>query len=289
MKWITRERPKIDRLACPWLIKKFVDKNAEFIYVPFNEVLDKAAKLNAIPFDIPDVEFTHYDDKCTFDYIIKKYAIKDPAVLVMAVIVRGADTDRHHIAKEAAGLLAISSGLAYNITDDYELMEKGMMLYDALYSWATHLQKQKHLQNSPFENLLHEVYNRFLKDKATGKKKIPNWVNDLKEIIQDQIDTQFTFDLKKISSDLELNPSYLSREFSKYFEDLNFGDYVRKIRIDKAINLIQSSTYSLTEIAYLTGFSDQSHFTRIFKQHTGKNPSAYRKNLQKSKPGTKGK
>ncbi|MBC7421908.1 MAG: chromate resistance protein, partial [Ferruginibacter sp.] len=132
MKWITRERPKIDRLACPWLIKKFVDKNAEFIYVPFNEVLDKAAKLNAIPFDIPDVEFTHYDDKCTFDYIIKKYAIKDPAVLVMAVIVRGADTDRHHIAKEAAGLLAISSGLAYNITDDYELLKKGMMLYDAL-------------------------------------------------------------------------------------------------------------------------------------------------------------
>jgi len=289
MKWITRERPKIDRLACPWLIKKFVDKNAEFIYVPFNEVLDKAAKLNAIPFDIPDVEFTHYDDKCTFDYIIKKYAIKDPAVLVMAVIVRGADTDRHDIAKEAAGLLAISSGLAYNITDDDELLKKGMMLYDALYSWATHLQKQKHLQNSPFENLLHEVYNRFLKDKATGKKKIPNWVNDLKEIIQDQIDTQFTFDLKKISSDLELNPSYLSREFSKYFEDLNFGDYVRKIRIDKAINLIQSSAYSLTEISYLTGFSDQSHFTRIFKQHTGKNPSAYRKIMQKSKPGTKGK
>ena len=289
MKWITRERPKIDRLACPWLIKKFVDKDAEFIYVPFNEVLEKADKLTAIPFDIPDVEFTHYDDKCTFDYIIKKYSIKDPAVLVMAVIVRGADTDRHDIAKEAAGLLAISSGLAYNITDDDELLKKGMMLYDALYSWATHLQKQKHLQNSPFENLLHEVYNRFLKDKATGKKKIPNWVNDLKEIIQDQIDTQFTFDLKKISSDLELNPSYLSREFSKYFEDLNFGDYVRKIRIDKAINLIQSSTYSLTEIAYLTGFSDQSHFTRIFKQHTGKNPSAYRKIMQKSKPGTKGK
>ena len=289
MKWITRERPKIDRLACPWLIKKFVDKNAEFIYVPFNEVLDKAAELKAIPFDIPDVEFTHYDGQCTFDYIIKKYAIKDPAVLVMAVIVRGADTDRHHIAKEAAGLLAISSGLAYNITDDYELLEKGIMLYDALYSWATHLQKQKHLQNSPFENLLHEVYNKFLKEKTTGKKKIPNWVNDLKEIIQDQIDTQFTFDLKKISGDLELNPSYLSREFSKYFEDLNFGDYVRKIRIDKAITLIQSSTYSLTEIAYFTGFSDQSHFTRIFKQHTGQNPSAYRKNLQKSKPGTKGK
>ncbi|MDX2278865.1 MAG: chromate resistance protein [Saprospiraceae bacterium] len=289
MKWITRERPKIDRLACPWLIKKFVDKDAEFIYVPFNQVLEQAKKLQAIPFDIPDVEFTHYNDQCTFDYIIKKYKINDPAVLVMAVIVRGADTDRHDIAKESAGLLAISSGLAYNIPNDYALLEAGFLIYDALYSWATHLYQQKHLQNSPFENLLHEVYNKFLKEEKTDKQKIPSWVKDLKAIIQDQIDTQFTFDLKKISSDLNINPSYLSREFSKYFEDQNFGDYIRKIRIDKAIHLMETSTYALSEIAYLTGFSDQSHFTRIFKQHTGKNPSVYRKNLQKSKPNTKGK
>ena len=289
MKWITRERPKIDRLACPWLIKKFVDKDAAFIYVPFNQVLAQAKEIAAIPFDIPDVEFTHYNDQCTFDYIIKKYAIKDPAVLVMADIVRGADTDRHELAKEAAGLLAISAGLAYNITDDYKLLETGMVIYDALYSWATHLHNQKHLQNSPFENLLHEVYNKFLTEAETDKKKIPGWVKELKAIIQDQIDSRFAFDLKKISNDLELNPSYLSREFSKYFEDLNFGDYIRKIRIDKAISLIQHSNYSLTEIAYLTGFSDQSHFTRIFKQHTEKNPSTYRKHLQKSKANTKGK
>ncbi len=289
MKWITRERPKIDRLACPWLIKKFVDKEAEFIYVPFEEVIKTGRKLNAIAFDIPDVEYTHYNDQCTFDYIVKKHSIKDPAVLLMATIVRGADTDRHEIAKEAAGLLAISAGLAYNITDDYELLAAGMVIYDALYSWATHLHKQKHLQNSPFENLLHDVYQKFLKEKETEKKKIPVWVRHLKEIIQDQVDTQFTFDLKEISSNLEINPSYLSREFSRYFEDLNFGDYIRKIRIEKAIKLIQDSAYSLTEIAYLTGFSDQSHFTRIFKQHTGKNPSAFRKNIQKSKPNTKGK
>lgn len=289
MKWITRERPKIDRIACPWLIKKFVDNDAEFIYVPFNEVLAKAKQLEAIPFDIPDVEFTHYKDLSTFDYIIQKYNIKDPAILAIAVIVRGADTDRHEIAKEAAGLWAISAGLSYNITDDYKLLETGMVIYEALYSWATHLKKQKHLQNSPFENLLHEVYHKFLKEKKTNTQKIPAWVNDLKEIIQDQIDTQLNFDLKRISSELELNPSYLSREFSKYFEELNFGDYIRKIRIDKAIELIQNSTYSFTEIAYLTGFSDQSHFTRIFKKHTGKNPSAYRKNLQKGKPYTKGK
>jgi len=288
MKWITRERPKIDRIACPWLIQKFVDPEADFFYVPFNEVITKAKELNAIPFDIPDVEFTHYNEECTFDYIIKKYQIKDPAVLIMAKIVRGADTDRHEMAKESAGLWAISAGLSHNITDDLELLKNGMILYDALYSWATHLYKQNHLQNSPFENLLHEVYNKFLSEKKAGKKT-PSWVKDLKEIIQDQIDAQFTFDLKKISNDLELNPSYLSREFSKYFEDLNFGEYVRKLRIEKAINLIQNSTYTLTEIAYMTGFSDQSHFTRIFKLHTGKNPSSYRKNALKSNSDVKGK
>ncbi|MFV8326262.1 chromate resistance protein ChrB domain-containing protein [Flavobacterium sp. ZS1P14] len=290
MKWITRERPKIDRLACPWLIKNFVDKEAEFIYVPFREVNEKAKELGAIPFDIPNVEFTHYNEQSTFDYIVRKYKIEDPAISIMAAIIRGADTDRHDIAKESAGLWAISAGLSHNITDDYKLLETGMVIYDALYSWAKHLYQQNHLQNSPFENLLHEVYNKFLKEKKTNNKKTPPaWVKDLKEIIQDQIDTQFTFDLKKISNDLELNPSYLSREFSKYFEDLNFGDYVRKLRIEKAITLIQNSTYSLTEIAYMTGFSDQSHFTRIFKQSTGKNPSSYRKSTRKSNPDTKGK
>ena len=288
MKWITRERPKIDRIACPWLIKKFVDSEAEFIYVPFDEVLAKAEVFNAIPFDIPNVEYTHYNEECTFDYILKKHEIKDPAILIMAKIVRGADTDQHEIAKESAGLWAISAGLSYNITNDAELLASGMVIYDSLYSWATHLYKQNHLQNSPFESLLHEVYNKFLAEKKSNQKT-PSWVKDLKEIIQDQIDTQFAFDLKKISNDLELNPSYLSREFSKYFEDLNFGEYVRKLRIEKAINLIQNSTYTLTEIAYMTGFSDQSHFTRIFKLHTGKNPSSYRKNALKSKPDTKGK
>jgi AraC-like DNA-binding protein len=280
MKWITRERPKIDRIACPWLIRKFVDLESEFIYVPFNDVITKAKELGAIPFDIPDVEFTHYNEESTFDYIVKKYEIKDLAIKIIAGIVRGADTDRHEIAKESAGLWAISAGLAYNISDDYELLEKGMLLYDALYSWATHLHQQNHLQNSPFEKLLHEVYNKFLNDKKTSGKT-PSWVKDLKNIIQDQIDTQFTFDLKKISSELDLNPSYLSREFSKHFEDLNFGEYVRKLRIEKAIHLIENSSNTLTEIAYMTGFSDQSHFTRIFKLHTGKNPSSYRKKTKK--------
>ena len=277
MKWITRERPKIDRIACPWLIKRFIDKEAEIIYVPFEKVKSKAKKLKAIPFDIPDVEFTHYDDQCTFDYFIKKYKIEILPFIHIAVIVRGADTDRHDLATQASGLWAISAGLAHNIKDDYELLEKGMMIYDALYSWAKYHQKEKHTQN-PVENLLIDVFEKYLKKKSAGKK-IPAWAKELKEIIQDQIDTTIT--LKQLSKDLNINPAYLSREFSKYFNNLSFGEYFRKLRIEKAIEYLHIPGYSLTKIAYLTGFSDQSHFTRIFKKHTGQNPSVYRKKLQK--------
>ncbi len=278
MKWITRERPKIDRIACPWLIKNFIDREAEFIYVPDDTVKEQAKKLNATPFDVPDVEFSHHDDKCTFDYILEKYNIKDLALHTLAVIVRGADTDRHDIASQASGLWAISAGLAYNVKDDYELLEKGMMIYDALYSWAKHLQNEKHTQN-PVDHLFIDVFNKFIKQKAK-QKKTPDWVRELKEIIQDQIDTNLS--LTNISKSLDINPSYLSREFSKHFNNLSFGEYTRKMRIEKAIGLMRTSPYSLTEIAYLTGFSDQSHFTRIFKKHTGQNPSSYRKKIKKS-------
>jgi AraC-like DNA-binding protein len=278
MKWITRERPKIDRLACPWLIKRFIDEKAEIIYIPFDQVLQQSKILGAIPFDIPDVEFTHHGNDCTFDYFIKKYRIKDKAVLAIALIVRAADTDHHELASQSSGLWAISAGLIYNIDNDQDLLKQGLILYDALYSWAKYLQKEKHTQQ-PFENLLVNVFNSYLKVKPGSDKKIPPWAQELKEIIQDHIDTNLS--LKEISKDLAINPSYLSREFSKYFEDLSFGEYIRKHRIEKAKELIEARKYSLTEIAYLTGFSDQSHFTRIFKKHTGKNPSSFRKSLIK--------
>ena len=278
MKWITRERPKIDRIACPWLIKQFIDKDAEFIYVPFNDVLTRAKELDAIPFDVPGVKFTHDGHLCTFDALIKEYQIKDDAVHTMAVIVRGADSDRHDLAAQSSGLWAISAGLAHNFKNDQELLSKGMLLYDALYSWAKHLQQEKHTQQ-PFENLLLKVFNDYLKTKPGSKKKIPAWAQELKEIIQDQIDTNLT--LKEISKGLDISPSYLSREFSKHFDNLSFGEYIRKQRIEKAKKLILTATYSLTEIAYLTGFSDQSHFTRIFKQHTGASPSEYRRKMKK--------
>jgi YesN/AraC family two-component response regulator len=203
----------------------------------------------------------------------------------MSIIVRGADTDRHDLASQASGLWAISAGLSYNITNDQELLERGMLIYDALYSWAKHLQKEKHTQN-PIENLLLDVYKKFLKNKSG---KVPEWAKELKEIIQDQIDTNLTLSLKEVSQSLHVHPSYLSREFSKYFDDLSFGDYIRKLRIEKATQLLSDPSYSLSEIAYLTGFSDQSHFTRIFKKYTGKNPSTFKKHLIKSKSDTKGK
>lgn len=285
MKWITRERPKIDRIACPWLIKRFIDTEAEIIYVPFPEVINQADRLNAIPFDIPGVEYTHYEGQCTFDYFLKKHNLTDPALHRIAAIVRGADTDRHDFAPQAAGLEAIFSGLVYNIRDDQELLSLGLIIYDGLYSWAKHLYHLKHTQAGPAEQMLLELFNQYIHKK--GNQKTPDWVKELKALIQDQIDTNLSLTLKDLSKDLDVNPSYISREFSKYFDNLSYGDYIRKLRIERATELLKSSTYSLTEIAYLTGFSDQSHFTRIFKQQTGKTPSAFKKNLAKSKNDTK--
>jgi len=276
MKWITREKPKIDRLACPWLIRRFIDREAEIIYVPYDQVLGKARELTATPFDIPGVEYTHYGTECTFDYFIRKHTIQDPAVHAMAVIVRGADTDHHELAPQCSGFWAVSAGLAHNYRDDQELLEIGMILYDALYSWAGHLQDVRHTQQ-PSEHLLLNVFHTYLKQKPG--KKVPAWVEELKDAIQDHIDDNLT--LKELSKELDINPSYLSREFSKYFEDLSFGEYIRKLRIEKAKQLMVNSAYSLTEIAYLTGFSDQSHFTRIFKKHTGQSPSEFKKTLAK--------
>jgi hypothetical protein len=144
MKWITRERPKIDRIACPWLIMRFVDRDAEFIYVPNDKVFEEAEKQKAIPYDISGAEYSHYGEECTFDYIVKKHGITDDAVLQIARIVRGADTHRFELAEQAAGLWAISAGLSVNYNDDHEQLEIGIKLYDALYSWAKYAQSEVH-------------------------------------------------------------------------------------------------------------------------------------------------
>lgn len=141
MKWITREKPKIDRIACPWLIKRFIDASAEIIYVPASEVLVSAKEMDAIPFDIPDVEYSHHGDECSFDYFIKKHKLTDPALHKISLIVRGADTNRLDLTPQSSGLWAIFSGLSCNSENDFEMLETGMKIYDALYSWAKYINR----------------------------------------------------------------------------------------------------------------------------------------------------
>jgi hypothetical protein len=136
MKWVTRERPKIDRIACPWLIARFIDKTPEFLYVPGDRVMKVAAETGATPYDVPGVELGHVGEFCSFDAFLKKYQLTNPALQKLAVIVRAADTDRLDLAPEAAGLLAVSRGLSQNFRDDHEMLMHGMVVYDALYAWC---------------------------------------------------------------------------------------------------------------------------------------------------------
>lgn len=144
MKWITRERPKIDRIACPWLIRRFIDPEAEFLYVPTEKVFQFAEETGAIPYDIPGVELTHVGEFCSFDAFLKKYALSDPALHQLAVIVRGADTARLDLAPQAPGLLAVTFGLSHNFSDDHEMLRQGMVIYDALYSWCKSVRHETH-------------------------------------------------------------------------------------------------------------------------------------------------
>jgi hypothetical protein len=144
MKWVTRERPKVDRIACPWLIARFIDKDPEFLFVPAPRVQAVANETGAAPYDVPDVELTHIGEFCSFDAFLKRYELADPALAQLAVIVRGADTGRLDIAPEAAGLLAVSLGLSAIFADDHEQLRHGMVVYDALYAWCKSGQGEVH-------------------------------------------------------------------------------------------------------------------------------------------------
>ncbi|MBK6557210.1 MAG: chromate resistance protein [Comamonadaceae bacterium] len=144
MKWITRERPKIDRIACPWLIKRFIDPNAEFLFVPASAVLRVAGETGATPYDIPGVEMTHVGELCSFDAFLARHAIHEPALQQLATIVRGADTSRLDLAPQSAGLYALSLGLSHVFKDDHEMLLHGMVMYDALYAWCTTCQAETH-------------------------------------------------------------------------------------------------------------------------------------------------
>jgi hypothetical protein len=135
-RWITRARPKIDRIACPWLIRRFIDPLARFDYVPAETVLAEARKRGAVAFDLPDAPVTHRGERCSFDALIEDFAIADPALDRLAAIVRGADTNRMDLAPQSAGLLAASLGLSARFADDHEMLESAMPMYDGLYAWC---------------------------------------------------------------------------------------------------------------------------------------------------------
>ena len=146
-RWVTRERPKIDRIACPWLVKRFIDPDAEFLYVPTPEVKKVAGEREAVPYDIPDVEFTHEGELCSFDAFIKRFRLQDPALDDLALIVRGADTGALNLAPQCAGLAAVSLGLSRLYADDHEMLGHGMVMYDALYRWCKEGKQETHTWN----------------------------------------------------------------------------------------------------------------------------------------------
>jgi hypothetical protein len=136
MKWVTRERPMVDRVACPWLIKKFVDADAEFLYAPADQVLAVAEREGATPFDIPNAELGHHGAECSFDAVIKKYQLTDAALQRLALIVRGADTDARDLTPESRGLVAIATGFRLAYQNDHEQLAAESPVYDALYAWC---------------------------------------------------------------------------------------------------------------------------------------------------------
>jgi rhodanese-related sulfurtransferase len=144
-RWITRERPRIDRVACPWLVRRFIDPMAEFFYVPTEEVFAQAASLKAVPYDIPGAPISHEWERCSFDSLLHAFELQQPALDTLAAIVRGADTDRLSLAPQAAGLLAVSLGLSrLHAADDQAMLAAAMPVYDALYEWCRSGQGETH-------------------------------------------------------------------------------------------------------------------------------------------------
>jgi hypothetical protein len=136
MKWVTREKARVDRIACPWLITRFIDKEPTFLFVPARDVLAVAKREDAIPYDVPDVELGHHGKQCSFDAFLDKYKLKDPALLELALIVRGADTDARGLTPESAGLYAVATGFQATARDDFDNMRQQFPVYDALYEYC---------------------------------------------------------------------------------------------------------------------------------------------------------
>ena len=136
MKWVTREKARVDRIACPWLISRFIDKAPEFLFVPADQVMTVAEREKAIPYDVPNVELGHHGDECSFDAFVAKYKLDDPALKKLALIVRGADTSNRSLTPESAGLYAYATGFQATSKDDFDNMARQFPAYDALYVYC---------------------------------------------------------------------------------------------------------------------------------------------------------
>ncbi len=282
MKWVTCLHPKLDRIACSWLIRRLIDEEAEIVYLPEGRVIPVSRSENAIAFDVIGSDYYLGDHYCTFDIFLRKHRLPDPALPVMSPLIRSLVTGRNDASPQTAGFRAIAEGLMLNIPPGDELTRQGIILFDALYSWAKQLPG---LTQTPqySEQVLMEVFHRFVTQKYSDRVRKPMWVQEIAAIVQDQIDTNLTLSLPDLSRKLNANPQYLSNEFTRDFEDMTFGDFIRKKRIEKALELMEEEKYSLTEIAYMSGFSDQTHFSRIFNRHYGKTPTGHLKTIRAQK------
>lgn len=282
MKWVTRQYPKLDRIACVWLVRKLIDPGAEIRYVPEPRVIPVAQHEQGIAFDVPGAEYYAYSDQCLFDIFLRKHRLPEPALEVMAPIVRSLAFNRPDPSPHAAGFRAVAEGLALNFPPGEELTRQGIVLFDALYAWASRLPGLS--QPAEYsEHVLMEVFHKFITQKYSDRARKPLWVQEIGAIVQDQIDTNLSLGLEELSRRLNANPQYLSNEFSRDFEEMTFGEYIRKKRIEKALELMEEEKYSLVEIAYMTGFSDQTHFSRIFTRHFGKTPTGHLKTIRAQK------
>lgn len=176
MKWGTCERPKVDRIACPWLILRFVDNDAQFIFVPIDQVAAVAQREPATPFDVPGVELAHEGPLCNFDAILKKYRLNEPALDELATIVRGADTSRPDLAPQCPGLLAISLGLSHVFKDDHEQLRHSLVLYDALYACCKHVRGKTHNWNLQRKALTGQKHDTTIGQDEFSGQVVSDWL-----------------------------------------------------------------------------------------------------------------
>lgn len=282
MKWVTLHRPRLDHIACSWLILRFIDPSAEILFVSYKDVEKYIDKKDAITFDIGGAEYTavRNPEECLFDVFIRKHQLAGRQMDAMAHVVRCAVTGRFHLSPQAAGLAAIMSGLTRHAGDDQLFLQQGLVAMDGLYSWAAGPEHRSEKQSD--EKLL-ELFHRFITQKYADRAKKPRWMEEIVALVQDGIDTRLNVGLADLAERLKANPGSLVPA-----PDLHrFGEEMRRMRMEKAMQLMEEETYSLAEITYLTGFSDQGHFSRVFGEYYGKTPTGHLKTIraQKEKEG----